>query len=97
MADPDSPVIGYTLYMDDGKGGAYSKIFDGSYEPGVLDFTITGLTNGLQYNFKVYALNYNGYSSASSSAAFYACSAPTGFSAPTATAQSETSISIAWT
>lgn len=69
--------------MDDGKGGAYTTIFDGSYQPGVTYFLKTGLTNGLYYSFKVYAINYNGMSSASPVASYYACAEPTNFAAPT--------------
>jgi hypothetical protein len=31
VPDTDSPVIGYKLMMDDGKGGAFTTIFDGSF------------------------------------------------------------------
>lgn len=70
--------------MDDGKGGSFSTIFDGSYEPFVTYFLKTGLTKGLLYQFKIYSINFNGLSiSASPIASFYACSTPSSFSAPT--------------
>jgi hypothetical protein len=46
--------------MDDGKGGAFSTVFDGSYSPGVTYYLKTGLRNGYLYRFRVYAVNFNG-------------------------------------
>ncbi len=82
VADPDAPVLGYILKMDDGRGGQFTTIFDGSSLPGQTSFVISGLTNGLKYSFKVYAVNFNGLSDPSPVASFYACAAPSGFSAP---------------
>jgi len=65
--------------MDDGFGGQFSTIFDGSFQPGVTEFKKTGLRNGLKYSFRVYAVNFNGQSDPSPVASFFACSAPTNF------------------
>ena len=83
--------------MDDGKGGQYTVIYDGSFLPGKNFFLITGLTNGLKYSFKVHAVNFNGLSPASPISSFYACTAPTGFTAaPFMVSQSVTAIVIQW-
>ena len=94
VTDPDSPVIGYILEMDDGKGGAFSTIFDGSFQPGTTIFLKTSLTKGLKYSFKVSAMNYNGLSPASPISSYYACSAPSSFAAPTVVSQSVTAITL---
>jgi hypothetical protein len=57
----------------------------------------TGLTTGLRYTFRAFAVNYNGLSPQSPDGAYYACSAPTDFAAPTVVSQSTTAISIQWT
>jgi len=53
VTDPPSPILGYILSMDDGKGGVFQTIFDGSFLPGQTSFLKRGLTNGLEYSFKV--------------------------------------------
>lgn len=72
--------------MDDGKGGSFSTIFDGSFQPGVTHFLKRGLTTGYKYTFRAYAINYNGLSLASPSAEFYACVNPSSFAAPSVVA-----------
>lgn len=96
VADPDSPVIGYILHMDDGQGGDFSEIYDGSYAPGITHFEKTGLTTGLQYKFIVYAANYNGWSAGSNEGSFYVCDEPSSFAAPYLTDQSTTQLDINW-
>lgn len=47
VIDPPAPILGYILHMDDGRGGQFSKIYDGSFLPGKTSFLKTGLTNSL--------------------------------------------------
>jgi len=68
--------------MDDGNGGQFSTIYDGSKNPGVISFLKSGLTNGLLFRFRVYGVNFNGLSEPSESAQFYACTAPVDFLKP---------------
>ncbi len=96
-ADKDLPVIGYQLYMDDGYGGDYSIVYDGKNFPNVRQFTVTGLSRGLVYNFKVTALNFNGASVASDATSVTFCSDLTGLSAPTLLSSTETSLTLQWT
>ena len=35
LVAPASPILGYLLYMDDGLGGQFSLVYDGSVFPGV--------------------------------------------------------------
>lgn len=74
--------------MDDGYGGYFVTIYDGSFDSGTLSFLKSGLTEGLLYTFRVYSLNYNGKSQPSQTASFYACIAPSGFGKPAIVEQS---------
>jgi hypothetical protein len=45
--------------MDSGNGTFIAK-YNGNYHPGTVEATVTGLTNGAFYKFRVKAINYNG-------------------------------------
>lgn len=87
---PSSPITGYTLEMDDGNGGQFTQIYDGSQDSNALQFLIKHLTNGLLYRFRVYAVNFNGKSLPSTVSSYYACQAPTDFQAPKVVFQNST-------
>lgn len=57
-------IRGYKLYIDDGLGGDYSIIYDGSIIANVYTFTIgkDNIECGVLYNLKVTAINYAGES-----------------------------------
>lgn len=74
---PASPILGYVLYIDDGDGGQFSVAYDGSVFPGITNYSVENLTNGLLYRFKARSLNYNGFSEYSEIASYYACTSPT--------------------
>lgn len=80
QTDPDAYILGYILSMDDGMGGAFTDIFDGQFQPEILSYTVTGLTTGLEYRFKVRAQGYNEQGDDSDIASYYACVPPTNFS-----------------
>ena len=79
---PASPILGFILEIDDGNGGQFSTIYDGSSKPGIKHFHVQGLTNGGLYRFRAFAVNFNGMSVASEVAEYFACTAPSGFAAP---------------
>lgn len=56
-----------------------------------------GLTTGEQYTFRVFAVNFNGWSVASSTITVYACGVPSDMAAPTFVSSDSSSISIKWT
>lgn len=64
--------------------------------PGVINYLVEGVTNGLLYRFKAKSLNYNGRSDFSEAEAFYACTSPSGFVRPLITEQLGSSITIQW-
>jgi hypothetical protein len=68
--------------MDDGRGGQFTTVYNGSENTGDLSFLITKLTTGFIYRFRAYAINFNGESEPSQIAQFYVCTAPSGLTAP---------------
>ena len=69
----DLPVSGYTLSMDDGQNGQFTKVFIGTNRPDILTYQVGGLTTGLPYQFYVQAMDTNGLSPASPIVSMYAC------------------------
>lgn len=82
--------------MDDGFGGQFTTIYDGSFDTGTLNFLKSGLTEGLHYTFRAFSLNFNGKSQPSQTASYYACTAPSGFQKPAITEQTQSYITINW-
>lgn len=82
--------------MDDGYGGDSVVIYNGRNYPNVLKYTISGLTTGLEYQFKLAAINFNGLSEVSDPLALIVCVAPTNFRAPTLSSVTRTSMTLSW-
>lgn len=93
-ADKDLPVLGYILLMDDGDGGSFNEVYNGKNFPNVLSYTKTGLVTGLQYKFKLQALNFNGAGDASNEAAFIICSAPKALASPKLVQSTTTTLTL---
>jgi hypothetical protein len=53
----NSPILSYNLYWDNASGSSVYELVDSL----VTTFTVTGLTGGLNYSFKVRARNVYGY------------------------------------
>ena len=60
--DSEYPISGYILQIDDGYGGEFKTIYDGSYDSGTLSYLKSGLTEGLHYTFRAFSVNFNGLS-----------------------------------
>lgn len=75
----DLPVEGYILQMDDGFGGEFTTIYDGSTNPQQLFAEVVGLTQSRTYRFKVAATDVNGIGELSSQVSLIACTPPSGF------------------
>ena len=87
------PILGYILEM---KEENYETIYDGTSDPDTTRYTVTGLTPGAFYQFRVYSQNFNGPSIASTTLGAYACGRPSGFDAPIAVSTTSESIYISW-
>lgn len=53
-------------------------IYDGEFNPNLMNFNSENLIVGRAYGFSVVAFNFNGAGTASSLAIFKACTAPSG-------------------
>jgi hypothetical protein len=92
---PAAPILGYSLEVDPGNG-TWTTVYDGSQRPSTLQRLVDGLVNGHLYAFRAVAVNYNGRSTPSATAAYYVCTEPAGFAAPTVEGQSVASMLLRW-
>jgi hypothetical protein len=91
---------GYLLYMDGGNDGDYRVLYNGTLQPGVLEYRVTGAEHGIAigraYRFRVSALNYNGEGTLSDEATLYMCLTPQDFPAPEYVSSTETTLTVKW-
>jgi hypothetical protein len=78
----DLPVLGYVLMRDDGLGGEFIKVYDGSKNPQTFSVNIKNLISPRIYRFKVYAVDVNGAGVESSISSFTACVVPSEIAMP---------------
>ena len=77
----DLPILGYIVSMDDGLGGDFRTVYDGSTNPQVTYYTAENLEPGREYIFKVQAVDING-SGTETNLDVFACVAPSGLERP---------------
>jgi hypothetical protein len=95
---PAGDIIGYKLYRDDGLGGSYSLIFDGTNYPLLRNHVSENLVTGRPYRWKHLVLNSAGPSDLfSNSVTFYTCEPPSGISSPRLISVGRTHVEISWT
>ena len=87
---------GYLLYIDDGRNGEFSIVYDGTGNFYTLSFAATGLETGLPYRFYIKSLNINGQSDASPETTVYACIKPSDNGKPFKIDTTKTSVTIGW-
>lgn len=75
-----TPLIDYRIWSDQGTGTTYSVI---ALNVATTSFTVTGLTQGTTYKFRVDARNSQGYSASSAVVTILAAQIPDVPSAPT--------------
>lgn len=76
VTSTDLPVLGYMIDVALYNSSLYSVVYDGSYDPDQLQYTVTGLVTGELYKFRVYSVNFNGMSDPSTEYYVYACGLP---------------------
>ncbi len=76
--------------------GIYNIAYDGSTNPIRRSYTVTSLTTGASYGFKIQALNFNGKGQISNEAVFTSCTAPVSMLPPTIVETTQTTIKISW-
>lgn len=96
VSTSDLPILGYYVKRDDGLGGDFTIVYDGSTNPQVATYTATNLDPGRQYQFKVQALDVNNEGDESTAFAIYACGIPTGLEAPSITDASGAAFTVSW-
>ncbi len=89
-------ILGYTVSYKLATDSTYQQGYDGSSNPSQLYAMISGLTAGSTYSFLVYAVNFNGKSTASTEVQAKACGIPGTPAAPTLTSTSTSGITVAW-
>lgn len=91
------PVLGYFVQMIDPVTDEWEDVLDASTDPDVLSHTQYGAMTGESYTFRVFAVNFNGRSTAvGNNVEVLTCGLPLHFAQPTYVTSSRTSISIEW-
>lgn len=63
--EPAALITGYLLQIDDGSGGQFTTVYDGTENTGDLSYLATNLKTGFIYRFRAFAVNFNGQSAPS--------------------------------
>lgn len=71
-------------------------MFDGTSDPNALQATVTGLTTHKYYKFRVFAVDFNGFSDSSEIFEIYACGLPRDFGVPRYVASDQLTITLEW-
>ena len=80
------------LYIDDGLRDQIRVAYRGPSTQAV----VRDLTPGIEYQFQVRAINFNGAGPNSTASLLYSCVAPKGVQSPILQAQTETSATLRW-
>lgn len=70
-SDGGTSITGYKLYINDFLSDKFVLIYDGSFTPSILSYTVQNLMAGQPYRFEVIAINRVGESLSSTDATFY--------------------------
>jgi hypothetical protein len=94
VPDADLSTNGYIVEML--LNNNWVVVYDGQTNSNTLTRTQFGLTTAQEYKFRVYSVDFNGVSDASTVLSAYACGLPTGLAAPTLKSSSQTNIEVDW-
>jgi hypothetical protein len=89
-------VTGYDLYMDNGLGGPFTKVYDGSANALKTTFTATVIPSRT-YRFKVKAIDINGGSNFTAPISAVACIEPSNVNSPSISDITNTDYTVSWT
>lgn len=78
--------------MDDGNGVIFNEVYRGI----ATSALITNLTAGIEYSFKVSAINFNGEGPTSPITGIKSCVAPSGVNPPILISSTSTTITLRW-
>jgi hypothetical protein len=97
-ATPTLSVLGYALEMDDGLGNddKFTKVYDSGNNPLGREYLATGLSQNLDYRFRVQVRDINGLRGYSPITSFKSCVKPGRISAPILLSVSTTGFGISW-
>jgi hypothetical protein len=76
--------------MDDGFGGKFELLYNGTDKPNTFQTFASNLQTGLPYRFKLYSLNINGSSPEGDIMVIYSCLLPSGILPPVKEATTKT-------
>jgi hypothetical protein len=82
--------------MDTNSTGFYSTVYDGFNYPNILTYTVGNLQRGLDYSFKLEALNVNGPGPISNAEDVTLCTIPGDISPPQVIASTKISLTLEW-
>jgi hypothetical protein len=92
------PVLGYIVQMVDPTTDEWVDVFDASSDADAARYVHYGAVTGETYHFRVFAVNFNGRSTAlGNQVAILACGLPLQMDLPTRVTSSGTTITIKWT
>ena len=92
---PGGNVTGFYVYMAEGLGGSFSKVFTAT-SASTIQYTATSLTPGNAYKFKVSAYNFNGEGAESDILTTYACDSVTGIDPPSYLIATSETMTVSW-
>ena len=97
VADYEVNVIGYQVWMESGHNGLFTMVYDGKNFPGVNHYSVTGLSVGDSYRFKVASLNENGAGPFTEEVEYFSCLPPGDILPPVFVSSTETTMTLDWT
>lgn len=95
-APTNSVINGYVIQMDDGRGNDLEVVYDGSSNPSVLEYTVTGLEKQLTYTVTGYAVNKAGIGASATSTTCFTAAIPGQPGTPQLVSSSDSNIQVSW-
>ena len=94
--EPDIPIQGYFITVRSDGEHEFKPIWDGGFAKTATSASLTALTPGFLYHFRLYSRIFNGNSTVFASLSTNACSAPSGLAKPALSLISRASVTVSW-